>query len=90
MGAGWVHPISYMLRTDLIQVSECNAVVKTVTNFFRQMCLPGALNSFYNQFGKCRGLNGYLWVIGKYYRIKKQVEPFHSRPARYFWLRYII
>lgn len=50
-GAGWVYPISFMLQTKMIQVEECNAVVKTVTNFFNQMCLPGALNSFYNPFG---------------------------------------
>ena len=55
-GAGWVYPISFMLQTKSIQVTECNAVVKTVTDFFNQMCLPGALNSFYNPFGK------YSWV----------------------------
>lgn len=62
-GAGWVYPISYMLQTKKITVSQCNAVVKTVTEFFSQMCLPGALNSFYNPFGNnptsvcelCRG-----------------------------------
>lgn len=50
-GAGWVYPISYMLQTKKITVTQCNAVVKTVTEFFSQMCLPGALNSFYNPFG---------------------------------------
>ncbi|KAH3788478.1 hypothetical protein DPMN_166622 [Dreissena polymorpha] len=62
-GAGWVYPIASMLKTRMIEVFECNAIVKTVTNFFNQMCLPGALNSFYNQFGNnpakvcelCRG-----------------------------------
>lgn len=62
-GAGWVYPISFLLQTKMMQVSECNAVVKTVTDFFSQLCLPGALNSFYNPFGNnptkvcelCRG-----------------------------------
>lgn len=52
-GAGWVYPISFLLQTKMMQVSECNAVVKTVTDFFSQLCLPGALNSFYNPFGMC-------------------------------------
>ncbi|WAR22228.1 TRFM-like protein [Mya arenaria] len=62
-GAGWVYPISFMLKANMMEVTECNAIVKTVTNFYQQMCLPGALNSFYNQFGNnpasvcelCRG-----------------------------------
>ncbi|KAL4231745.1 negative regulation of tumor necrosis factor (ligand) superfamily member 11 production [Mactra antiquata] len=61
--AGWVYPVSHMLNVSLITVNECNALVKTVLNFFNEMCLPGALNSFYNPFGNnpasvcqlCRG-----------------------------------
>ena len=49
-GAGWVYPISFLLQY-MMHVAECNAVVKSVTDFFSQLCLPGALNSFYNPFG---------------------------------------
>lgn len=35
-----------------MKVTECNAIVKTATDFFKSMCLPGALTSFYNPFGK--------------------------------------
>ncbi|KAK3593059.1 hypothetical protein CHS0354_007848 [Potamilus streckersoni] len=50
-GAGWVYPVAFLLQNQLITVYECNAVVKTVTEFFGPMCLPGALTSFYNPFG---------------------------------------
>ncbi|XP_021352485.1 melanotransferrin-like isoform X1 [Mizuhopecten yessoensis] len=51
MGAGWVYPMGLMLEANMIPIQECNAVVKSVTNFFGDMCLPGALSSFYNPFG---------------------------------------
>ena len=50
--AGWLYPISLMLANNDIKVTECNAVVEAVTDFFNNMCLPGALTSFYNPFGK--------------------------------------
>lgn len=64
--AGWLYPISKMLANGDIQVKECNAVVKAVTEFFNNMCLPGALTSFYNPFGNnpteicqlCKGTDG--------------------------------
>ncbi|KAK6177967.1 hypothetical protein SNE40_012821 [Patella caerulea] len=49
--AGWLYPISILLDENIIPVTECNAVVKSVTSFFGQLCLPGALSSFYNPFG---------------------------------------
>ncbi|KAJ8317042.1 hypothetical protein KUTeg_004946 [Tegillarca granosa] len=49
--AGWLYPIGTLLTQTKIPISECNAVVKSVTQFFSRMCLPGALNSFYNPFG---------------------------------------
>lgn len=51
MAAGWMYPVAEMLKKNITQVSECNAVVKSVTDFFSEMCLPGALTSFYNPFG---------------------------------------
>ncbi|VDI36666.1 melanotransferrin-like [Mytilus edulis] len=64
--AGWLYPISVMLQNGDIKVTECNAVVKAVTDFFHNMCLPGALTSFYNPFGNnpteicqlCKGTSG--------------------------------
>lgn len=54
--AGWLYPIGEFVKkngqTNIMQVTECNAIVKTATNFFKSMCLPGALTSFYNPFGK--------------------------------------
>jgi hypothetical protein len=41
--AGWLYPISVMLANNDIKVTECNAVVEAVTDFFNNMCLPGAL-----------------------------------------------
>lgn len=53
--AGWLYPISRLIRDQFIVVEECNAIVKAASTFFKQMCLPGALTSFYNPFGKtCR------------------------------------
>ncbi|KAK3096152.1 hypothetical protein FSP39_023802 [Pinctada imbricata] len=52
--AGWRYPIGTLMDDSLynvIKVSECNAVVKTVSDFFGNLCLPGALTSFYNPFG---------------------------------------
>ena len=51
MAAGWLYPMGYMLNSKKIPIRECNAVVKTITEFFGEMCLPGALSSFYNPFG---------------------------------------
>ncbi|XP_025096209.1 melanotransferrin-like [Pomacea canaliculata] len=49
--AGWLYPISRLIRDQFIVVEECNAIVKAASTFFKQMCLPGALTSFYNPFG---------------------------------------
>ncbi|XP_064601903.1 melanotransferrin-like [Liolophura sinensis] len=49
--AGWVYPMGKLINRGIIQTNECNAAVKSVSNFFGKMCLPGALNSFYNPFG---------------------------------------
>ncbi|CAG5129094.1 unnamed protein product, partial [Candidula unifasciata] len=51
MSAGWVYPIGSMLLQHYITVDQCNAIVKAVSTFFRGMCLPGSLTSFYNPFG---------------------------------------
>ena len=52
MSAGWVHPIGRLLEDNRIQVEKCNAIVKAVSTSFMSMCLPGAVNSFYNPFGE--------------------------------------
>lgn len=49
--AGWLYPISRLIAQGFISVLECNAIVKAASSFFKQMCLPGALTSFYNPFG---------------------------------------
>lgn len=67
--AGWLYPIGEFVKkngqTNIMQVTECNAIVKTATNFFKSMCLPGALTSFYNPFGNnpariCELCSGFL------------------------------
>jgi hypothetical protein len=68
--AGWLYPIGTFVekngRTSIMQVTECNAIVKTATNFFKSMCLPGALTSFYNPFGKlCSEKLNMFYVISK-------------------------
>ena len=59
--AGWRYPIGTLMDRDfnVINVKECNAVVKTVSDYFGNMCLPGALTSFYNPFGKCSHVHQY-------------------------------
>lgn len=49
--AGWLYPMSKLIRDGFISIFECNAIVKAVTTFFKEICLPGALTSFYNPFG---------------------------------------
>ncbi|KAL8576233.1 hypothetical protein ACOMHN_006156 [Nucella lapillus] len=49
--AGWLYPVSKLIKEGFITIFECNAIVKAVSTFFREMCLPGALTSFYNPFG---------------------------------------
>uniref|UniRef100_A0A0B7BCZ5 Transferrin-like domain-containing protein n=1 Tax=Arion vulgaris TaxID=1028688 RepID=A0A0B7BCZ5_9EUPU len=51
MSAGWVYPIGQLLKGLYISVDQCNAIVKAVSHFFKEMCLPGSLTSFYNPFG---------------------------------------
>jgi melanoma-associated antigen p97 len=51
MSAGWVFPIGQLLRKNYITVDQCNAIVKSVAGFFKGLCLPGSLTSFYNPFG---------------------------------------
>ena len=49
--AGWLYPVSKLIREGYITILECNAIVKAVSSFFKEVCLPGALTSFYNPFG---------------------------------------
>ena len=49
--AGWLYPVSKLIREGFISIFECNAIVKAVSAFFKDICLPGALTSFYNPFG---------------------------------------
>ncbi|XP_059175482.1 melanotransferrin-like isoform X2 [Physella acuta] len=51
MGAGWVYPVGTLLKQNYISVVSCNSIVKAVSIAFSEMCLPGALTSFYNPFG---------------------------------------
>ncbi|KAH9500931.1 hypothetical protein Btru_069230 [Bulinus truncatus] len=51
MAAGWIFPIGRLLKDNLVQIMECNAIVKAVSSAFGQMCLPGSLTSFYNPYG---------------------------------------
>ncbi|KAK7109961.1 melanotransferrin-like [Littorina saxatilis] len=61
--AGWLYPVSKLIEQGFISIFECNAIVKAVSAFFKEMCLPGALTSFYNPFGNnptdvCKLCNG--------------------------------
>ena len=50
--AGWIYPISSLIKKRFLKIVECNAIVKTVSAFFSSTCLPGGLSAFYNQLGK--------------------------------------
>ena len=50
--AGWLYPMSKLIKENYISIFECNAIVKAVSSFFKDICLPGALTSFYNPFGE--------------------------------------
>ncbi|PAA68741.1 hypothetical protein BOX15_Mlig014692g1 [Macrostomum lignano] len=49
---GWTVPLARLIQQlKTIPVQQCNSVVLSVANYFSQMCLPGAMNSLFNNFG---------------------------------------
>lgn len=49
---GWTVPLSRLIQqVKTIPVLQCNSVVLTVADYFKAMCLPGSMNSLFNNFG---------------------------------------
>lgn len=49
--AGWVLPISRLLDEDVMEVKNCNNMVKTAANFFNSSCAPNSLIDKHNPSG---------------------------------------
>ncbi|GAB1603632.1 melanotransferrin-like [Argonauta hians] len=49
--AGWVYPIAELIKKNLLTIKECNAIGRSVSDFFGSMCLPGGFDANYNPFG---------------------------------------
>lgn len=49
--AGWVIPISVLAANNLLDVTDCNNVVKNVAGFFNESCAPNALIDKHNPSG---------------------------------------
>ena len=49
--AGWVLPIAKLLDEDIMEVKNCNNIVKTVASFFNSSCAPNSLIDKHNPSG---------------------------------------
>lgn len=49
--AGWVYPISQLIRDGSMPIVQCNVPVKSAASYFGTMCAPNALTKYYNPFG---------------------------------------
>lgn len=49
--AGWIYPISTLMKKNQMDIVECNVPVKSAAAFFRGTCAPDALARYYNPFG---------------------------------------
>ncbi|GFR00340.1 ovotransferrin [Trichonephila clavata] len=49
--AGWVIPISVLIDKDIIEVIDCNNLIKTAASFFGPSCAPNSLIDKYNPTG---------------------------------------
>lgn len=49
--AGWVLPISRLLDDDIMEVKNCNNMVKTASQFFNSSCAPNSLIDKHNPSG---------------------------------------
>ena len=50
--AGWIYPISTLMKKNQMDIVECNVPVKSAAAFFRGTCAPDALARYYNPFGR--------------------------------------
>ncbi|XP_014782585.1 melanotransferrin [Octopus bimaculoides] len=49
--AGWVYPVSEMIKKQMLEIKDCNSIGNSVAAFFGGMCLPGGFEANYNPFG---------------------------------------
>lgn len=49
--AGWVIPISVLIDKDIIEVKDCNNIIKTAAAFFGKSCAPNSLIDKFNPSG---------------------------------------
>ncbi|KAL1513778.1 hypothetical protein ABEB36_003143 [Hypothenemus hampei] len=49
--AGWMLPISTLMRDGIIEITDCNNHVKTASNFFGPSCAVNCLTDRYNPIG---------------------------------------
>jgi len=50
--AGWIYPISTLMKQNQMDIVECNVPVKSAAAFFSGTCAPDSLARYYNPFGK--------------------------------------
>ncbi|XP_015788305.1 melanotransferrin-like [Tetranychus urticae] len=49
--AGWALPLARLINDGVLEVKDCNNIVKTAAKFFNQSCTPNALNDKNNPSG---------------------------------------
>ena len=49
--AGWVLPISVLIDQEILQIVDCNNLVKNAAAFFGSSCVPNSLIDKYNPTG---------------------------------------
>lgn len=52
--AGWIIPISVLIEKDIIEVKDCNNIIKTAAAFFGSSCAPNSLIDKFNPSGMDR------------------------------------
>ncbi|UYV68316.1 MFI2 [Cordylochernes scorpioides] len=48
---GWVIPLATLIEKQVLEVSDCNNLVKSASHFFGNSCAPNSLIDKYNPFG---------------------------------------
>ncbi|OAF65402.1 Serotransferrin, partial [Intoshia linei] len=49
--AGWIYPISHMMKEGIMNIIECNQAAKSVGSFFKMSCAVNSLLRIFNPFG---------------------------------------
>lgn len=49
--AGWVIPMAVLIENDIIEVKDCNNLIKSAAAFFGSSCAPNSLIDKFNPTG---------------------------------------